>query len=382
MDKIRRFFECFVPITACNLRCDYCYVIQEKRKLGQVAGFTYSPEHIAMALSKERLGGVCYFSICGAGETLMMPGLSEVVAALLQEGHYVNITTNGTFTSGFRKLLNIITTPAVCQGSPVAIPSAVTGTNPLSNHLHFAFSLHFLELERKGLLGRFAENVNSIRAAGCSFVIQMNLYDGYAERLDEIKRYCMDNFGAYPQLAATRLELGNRIELHTRHTEKEYRDMGGTFNSPLFDFTMRNFNVRRHEFCYAGDWSACLELTGGWMKKCYGDRKAVNIYDDIDKPIPFEAFGSHCRSLYCVNSSHFLSLGVIPELYRDVSYAGLRNREEAHWYNDEMREFLSGKLVETNSLYPVWRRMWIDIKEPFRLYGTRLRNKIKRMLKK
>ena len=32
MDKINRFLECLVPVTACNLKCSYCYVIQEGRR--------------------------------------------------------------------------------------------------------------------------------------------------------------------------------------------------------------------------------------------------------------------------------------------------------------------------------------------------------------
>ena len=62
-DKIKRFIECFVPITACNLRCHYCYVIQENRRTEKIPQLKYSLEHIAKALSKERFGGICYFSI-------------------------------------------------------------------------------------------------------------------------------------------------------------------------------------------------------------------------------------------------------------------------------------------------------------------------------
>ena len=31
MDKIKRFFECLIPVTICNLKCEYCYIIQEER---------------------------------------------------------------------------------------------------------------------------------------------------------------------------------------------------------------------------------------------------------------------------------------------------------------------------------------------------------------
>ena len=45
-----------------------------------------------------------------------------------------------------------------------------------------------------------------------------------------------------------------------------------------------------------------------------------------------------------------MSLGVIPEL-ETPSYADLRDRPQAEWYNDRMRSFLSGKLKNTNIEY-------------------------------
>ena len=27
---IKRFFECLIPVTICNLECEYCYVIQRE----------------------------------------------------------------------------------------------------------------------------------------------------------------------------------------------------------------------------------------------------------------------------------------------------------------------------------------------------------------
>jgi len=83
-----------------------------------------------------------------------------------------------------------------------------------------------------------------------------------------------------------------------------------------------------------------------------------------------------------VNSSHFLSLGVIPSMYTDVTYAGLRDRPEAKWYSDEMREFLSGKLGESNKELPTWRRKlekihWVALKAArrARLFARRMLGK-------
>ena len=108
--------------------------------------------------------------------------------------------------------------------------------------------------------------------------------------------------------------------------------------------------MKRKEFCFAGDWSGTLNLQTGVLTKCYADYDGVNIFEDVDAPIPFEAVGKHCGSPYCINSSHFMSLGVIPSL-KTPTYAQLRNRPEAKWYTPEMEAFLSGKLVDSNSVF-------------------------------
>ena len=51
-DKIKRFIECIVPVSACNLKCHYCYIIQNNCRLNKIPKFEYSAEHIAKALSK------------------------------------------------------------------------------------------------------------------------------------------------------------------------------------------------------------------------------------------------------------------------------------------------------------------------------------------
>ncbi len=104
-----------------------------------------------------------------------------------------------------------------------------------------------------------------------------------------------------------------------------------------------------------------------------------NIYEDISKPIPFEAVGRYCPGFYCVNSSHFLSLGAIPNFAKDITYAGLRNRKEAGWYNGAAVDFLSSKLSESNQQYSAFRKLWIDIKEPSANAIYRIKNKIRRM---
>ena len=221
-----------------------------------------------------------------------------------------------------------------------------------------------------------------MKNSGVSILVQLNLCDEYEPYLEEIKECCKKNIGAYPQVAATRKEynLNQHIELLTEHTEDEYIRIGSTFKSPLFEFTMKNFNEKRREFCYAGDWSGVLNLQTGILRKCYSDNKGQNIFDNPEKPIKFEAIGK-CRSLFCMNSSHFLSLGVIPECYKNVTYADLRNREEASWYKPIVLEALDGKLIETNKVYTNQRKNIILKKAAIYSCGKKLKKHLKSLFK-
>lgn len=342
MEKIKRFFECLMPVSVCNLECPYCYVIQENRRKMKLANLYYSPEHIAKALRKERVGGTCWISICGVGETFVQNETVELVSLLLKEGHYVNVTTNGTLSKPFKRLIELC------------------GDN--IRHLHLSFSLHYLELKKHNLLETFFENIQNVHSAGASILVQINLCDDYIPYLEEIKNICKKKVGAFPQVALTRDESVRPMKIFTSMSDEEYYRTGSLFNSRLFDFTYKNFNVKREEFCYAGDWSGVLNLQTGWLSKCYANNEGQNIFEDLDEPIYFEAVGKNCRNDYCVNSSHFMSLGVIPSI-KTPSYAELRNRKEAAWYTDDMIRFLSGKLGDSNRQYSIirkWKLAWKD----------------------
>ena len=329
MEKIKKFFECLIPTTACNLKCEYCYIIQRDQRSLQTPKLDYSPEIIGKALTKERLGGVCYFSICGAGETFVPDYLIDVVYEILNNGHYVNITTNGTLTNKMKRLNTL--------------------PKDFLKRLHISFSFHYLELKRLNLLDVFFENINFVKGLGCSFLVQLNLYDNYVPYLEEIKSICLEKVGALPQVAATRKEedITKKIELLTEKTIEDYTSIGSSFESPLFDYTMKNFNVKRKEFCYAGSWSYVLNLKTGVLKRCYSSSIHQNIFKNIKKPLMNLPVGTKCGSLYCLNSSHFMSLGVIPKI-ESPTYASLRNRAEAKWYTNEMEDFLNEKLSSSN----------------------------------
>lgn len=85
---MKRFIDIHVPITSCNFKCHYCYVTQMEKNETEQVDFKYSPEIVRKALSKQRLGGVCLFNVCGLGETLIPSQIVQYIKVLLEEGHY------------------------------------------------------------------------------------------------------------------------------------------------------------------------------------------------------------------------------------------------------------------------------------------------------
>ena len=331
VEHIKRFIECVIPVTICNLRCSYCYIIQRHIDSQKMPTMKYSAKRIGDAFKKERWGGTCYINICGEGETLVPKETLEVAYCLLNQGHFVNITTNGTLTNRFEELKKF--------------------PKEFLQRMNFSFSFHYLELKRLNLLDVFFNNIKTVKKLGASFVLQLNMCDEYIPFIEEIKQLSKINVGAYPQVAITRYEvnLKNDVRIMTKNID-EYMKAAESFDSPLFRFTRRNFNVKRKEFCYAGDWSFQLNLATGILHRCYCSNITQNIFEDVEKPIRFIAMGHACSELYCMNSSHFMSLGIIPEI-ETPTYAELRNRIDAGWYSERMKKFLSGKLKNSNNIY-------------------------------
>lgn len=143
---------------------------------------------------------------------------------------------------------------------------------------------------------------------------------------------------------------------------------------------MKNFNVKRKEFCYAGDWTGNLDLATGIMRRCYSSYIFQDIFKNPKEPLRLLAVGNHCGSSFCMNSSHFMSFGVIPSIDAPT-YAELRNRKEAGWYTEEMEEFLSGKLDDSNVQYSPAKKLESNVVgycDDFLRWGIRNAKHLKR----
>lgn len=361
MDKIVKFFECLVPVSVCNLKCEYCYVIQENNRHMKLAEFKYSPEHIGKAFSQKRLGGVCFVSICGAGETLAQDQVVDIVYNILAQGHYVNITNNGTMTKRIERLM--------------------TFPKEFRERLHFSFSFHYKELERLNLLDTFFNNVATVKKMGCSYLVQMNLCDSYIKEKDKIKQLCMERIGALPQIAVTRDEKEVKFKFFTNYTDQEYIDFGNEFDSEMFKLGVENINRKQNDFCYAGSWSFRVDLATGMAKRCYAEYDFMNFFENIDKPIKPYPIGRCCKSKYCINSIHFLALGMVPE-YKCGSYGEIRNRkclDGTTFLNSRTEKVFQQKLYDNNHVYTKFElsfiKAWGRIK-------TKLKGAVKKILRK
>ena len=333
---MKKFFDVYIPIENCNLRCDYCYITQKRLFENKNAEFKYSAQHIGMALSKERLGGICHFNFCGGGETLIPIEIVPITRAVLEQGHYIIIVTNGTLFNRFEKFINF---PA-----------------ELKDRLGFKMSFHYIELKRLNILSKWFDNVNNIRKAGMSFSVEITPTDELIPHINDIKKICIEKTGALPHITVTRDNSKPDLPILTKLSNTEYEKIWGDgFNTPMNHFKMRTFNIKRKEFCYAGLWSGILYIGCGRLEQCYASYVSQNIFENISKPIDFIPIGHNCNQPHCYNSHAFLTLGLIPEMETPL-YSQIRDRDTCdgwnyrHWLTDKMRMFLSCKLVEKNIL--------------------------------
>ncbi|MDD3139938.1 MAG: radical SAM protein [Lachnospiraceae bacterium] len=342
MDKMKRFLECYVPIRACNMRCKYCYVTQNKWWDAQTEKFDFK-DKIKDSFSQERLGGVCMINMCATGETLLNREVIDILKQFLENGHYVMLVTNGTLTERFQECCNF--------------------QEEYRKRLFFKISFHYLELKRIRKLDVFFSNIRMIQNAGISFTVELTPDDSYIPYINEIKQVCLENLGVLCHVTVCRDECKKGFPLLSDLTRKEFVNTWKTFNSELFRFKESIFEQKRKEFCYAGQWGLVVDLKSGNYQQCYKGKKLGNIYD-LSKQIHFLAEGHHCREGHCFNGHAFLGFGLIPELNTPY-YAEQRNRildNGTQWLSPEMESFMRCKLENNNVKLNGFQKVVTDIK--------------------
>lgn len=340
MNKIKRFFDCQVPVNLCNFECDYCYVTQWRKEEGKghekYTEFEYSPEHMVASLTPERLGGICAFNLCGNGETLLHPQIIEFIDLLLKEGHFVSIVTNGTVTKAIDYFCNL--------------------KEQLRSHIFIKFSFHYLELLRMKMIDKYFENIKKSHDAGISLTVELVASDSNAPYISEIMNVCQKNLGVLCHVTDARATTTKDIRHLTDTNLDEHTRLWRQFDSALFEYRQKTWGEsRNNKFCYGGVWSFHLELATGKLKQCYRNSDTVQyIFENIDEPIHYVPRGNHCLFPHCYNSHVFdCFCGVVPDIISPY-YIELRNRilpNGTEWIKPVYKEVYSHRICENNELY-------------------------------
>ena len=357
--SIKKLINAGFSSTSCNFKCQYCYLSESSCKVNSVKApiFQYSVEHMAKALTQERLKGTCLFNICADGETLIPEEVPQLIKALLENGHYIEVVTNGTITKRFIQISQF--------------------DKSLLERLTFKFSFHYLELIRTNTINVFFDNINRMKLAGCSFTVEMVPHDEIVKDIEFIKNLCIEKVGAVCHLTIAR-DHENSLKLLSKMSLTEYKRTWESFDSDMFNFKVSTFGIKRKEYCYAGDWSIDINLGTGDTKQCYCTRFTQNIFEDINKSITFLPIGKNCSLEHCYNSHALMTLGVIPD-YDSITYADVRNRtcnDGNEWLNKTLKSFISQKFVDNNKTYNTLEKSLIET----RINLKKIKRYFKRMI--
>jgi len=354
MDKhFVRFFNCSLPVSGCNLRCDYCYLIQrgDEKSLDfkeSNEGLKYPVAHMLKALTPDRLGGICAFHICADGETLLWSDIIEFSKGLFEMGHFVSFTSNCTVTN---KILEFTSFPEEYR-----------------ERMFFKCSFHYREFKRLGLLERFTQNVNYLAKAGISYSVEIVTNDYILENIDEIKDFSMRHFGALPHVLTQRSELikGKYPRMGSIMDREVYADTWGQFHSDLFDYQLDTFDCKHNEFCYAGVYSLQMHLEDGNVFPCPGNnRKIMNLFENIEMPITFLPVGHNCPLDNCWFEfvTHILggdNRGLCSDIYFKNFRSRVRTDNGKNWLSNTMMEAYGHRCSEYHEPLTSEAELFID----------------------
>lgn len=331
MDKAKKILLFRIPMSICNFRCSYCYIGQrEECYQGIQPEMKYTPEQVAYACRRERIGGIAYMNFCADGETLLTKNLDQYIHALVKEGHYAEIVTNMTVTPMIKKILS--------------------WEPELLKRVEFKCSFHYLQLKKKNLLDKYADNIKAAWAAGASANIEITPSDDLIPYLEEVKEFSIKNFGALHLLSIARDDRTSGIDYLTNLSMEEYDSVWSQFNSDFWAFKKTIFGVKRNEFCYAGKWSAYIDLTTGLATPCYCGACIGNVFENPDSAFLENPIGK-CKMAHCYNGHVLMTMGLIPSV-TNVRYGDIRNRktsDENEWLQPELLAFFNSKLSDTNA---------------------------------
>ena len=246
-----------------------------------------------------------------------MPMLAKAVVV---NGHYMNITSNGTFSTGIQNILSY------CK--------------EYTSQILFSFSLHYNELQQKKLLDKFVSNVNLVKKFGASYIITLVLNKQYYKKIDEIKKFTITNFNHLPAVFIGRIGTTSKIDCVNNNIH-EFIQYGKSFSSQLFSFCIRHFANLNERRCNAGKYTFILDIQTGLCKPCYHiNSNTFNIFDNTQS-IHYANNSIKCKQ-NCVNNAHFIALGSCPNEEKQFTYYSIR--KDNGIFSSNMKEFLDQKL--------------------------------------
>jgi hypothetical protein len=351
---IYRFFNCPIPVKGCNLRCDYCYIIQQgndcRLDFAKTQDcFQYSVEHMLRSLTKERLGGVCAFHLCGIGETFLWSEIADFAVGLLENGHYVSFTSNCTITKPLKQVSEL---PAEFRAK-----------------LFFKCSFHWRELKKRNLLETFTRNVNMLKGSGISYSVEVVTNDYVLGELDDIKSYSLTQFGALPHVLTQRDEENPGVypRKSSALSSTEYAEVWGAFGSDLFAYHQATWDLKRDGYCYAGVYSFEFILKNGNVYPCPGNvKKVTNLFEDIETSAMFAPVGHNCPFSNCFFGfvTHILA-GVDRESESQYFFKDFRDRirsdDGSHWLSDTMRYAYGHRCSEQHKDFNSDKKFYLDM---------------------
>lgn len=288
MEQIVKMINGVIHTSGCTLSCEYCYLAQAnyKNEIGIKKALQYPLDVVRQACSKERLGGTCFIQIIGDGETLLPEDAVDLICAILQEGHYVQVINNGTLTKRIRELVERVEKENV------------------SDHLLMSFSLHFLELEKRNLLDTYADNVNYVREKGISYRVSLVCGDDYIDAAERIHQFCKTNLGGV-HLESTRArkddKTGNAVGVFSKYDKEIYcKKVEKEFPSLNLKQIEEYERLDNHQFCYAGQWYFQVDFTTGTYWQCLRNAgPKYNFFEKLNEKLILEPVGMGCKASFC-----------------------------------------------------------------------------------
>ncbi|WP_428060823.1 polysaccharide deacetylase family protein [Candidatus Avelusimicrobium stercoris] len=331
-DKIVKYIDMALFSFPCNMRCRYCYVGQyaSEQERAAIMPSKYTPKDLEKALNKKRMGGTCIVTFSAAGETLLLPHTLEYLKAILRAGHFLHVSTNLTITKHIEDLLSL--------------------SAEMRSRLFFKASIQYLELKRLNLQKDFIQNCHKIWKAGATCALEIVPNDDLIPYIPEIKKWCLENFGALPQLSLPRNEAIPGVKLLSKFSLQEFARNWEDFYSEEFRFKVSMWEKPITDFCYAGKVSCFVIINTGEMLTC---PKSIVIGNFFEGDLLTESAVAKCPQKHCFVCHNWLGFGSCPP-QNNTNYLLQRDRigfGGVHWVSERCRHAFRQRVCENNKLY-------------------------------